>query len=446
MTIDSFITLIALVLAIDVIILLFWWRKEKGGRISQGKKLELLLIILFFAFFFSLFTFSFSFPQRTLVRWVFLIGISGFLLLIRLKKPIHLTLTLSSASVWLFVLWCYLSGTLGVTPKESLARATSFAILTLLSFHLLPTLFSGRRVLFAAVRSYFALGIIILLVSGVFFILSPGSVFIGKRFSGILLNPNTFGSLAAGLIIISLFRLFYGGKGRYYYLPLAGLLSYLLLISLSRASYLATTVGSLSLLWLIRRRNLLFYSTLVLVVFLSSYFIISGNLPPLNLDYYLRLSRTDLTTGRIAIWAHIIQAWKERPWFGVGLGGSAPDEVLTGGRRLGGLSAYFALLGETGIIGLSLFLFFLAVSLYLLYLLRLRAIALSDSQLAGYSSVSIALILAYSANSLFEGYFASVGTPITLLFFILAGAGGRAFYELKGGREGEIYLKEGEKG
>jgi O-antigen ligase len=444
--VDGLIILIVVVLILDTIILFFWWLGKKN-KIPGDKKLDIVLLLLFFAFFFALLSPSFYLPRRTFVRWAFLIGITGVLLILRIKRPFRLSVNLASGSIWLFVGWCYISGALGVTPKESLARVTSFAILTFLSFHLLPSLFSGRRVLSSAVDSYFTIGILILLVSGAYFLSSPGSVFIGRRFSGILLNPNTFGSLAAGLIIISLSRLFSGGKRRFYYLALSVFLSYLLLISLSRASYFAATFGSFSLLWLLRRKSLLFYLTLAFVVFFSCYFIISGTLPPLNLDYYLRLSQADPTTGRLAIWVHIIEAWKERPWFGVGLGGTVPDEALTGGGRLGGFSAYLALLGETGIIGLVLFLIFLSISIYLLYSVRLRALVISDRNLMSYSSAAISLILAYAANSLFEGYFSSVGTPITVLVFILVGAGGRAFYELKVvAEEKGTYLEEDKKG
>jgi O-antigen ligase len=183
---------------------------------------------------------------------------------------------------------------------------------------------------------------------------------VSAPFEGKYGEPNTFGGYLVLLLAIILGTALtrQSTPARFRWLVFAGVVTIPLLFTLSRTSWLAAIPMVLTLVALSRRRFLLL-APLALVIIFSPLLLPQSVIDRYNYTFNATMDRGDVrvagarldtsTSARLESWMVGVQAWAKRPFLGYGVAG------------FGFLDAqYFRILVETGLLGLTAFLWLLA--------------------------------------------------------------------------------------
>ncbi len=215
-------------------------------------------------------------------------------------------------------------------------------------------------------------------------------------------HPSAFGSFLFLFICLTLWKLGHA-RNRWGWLILLGLAAFLMVMSRSLTSLIMFTVFIIALiapkLNFLRLIGGILFIVLVFYLFVSTEFgheKLNAVLETPVFNQELDISRTILLSfgdgnsanWRIAQWAFLIDAWKESPFLGYGLGTSQYITYFENYAH----NDYLRFLAETGIIGFTSFMVFLGVKmLRLIKYLQSSAISSPRRKL---SSIMIAIFVA----------------------------------------------------
>jgi O-antigen ligase len=174
-------------------------------------------------------------------------------------------------------------------------------------------------------------------------------------------EPNTLGGYLVLLfaLVCGLFLYTSSPPWRYGYVVLAGIIFLTLLHTLSRTSYLAFTFMFLALTLLTRKKKLLLIGILILGIFILPHLMptkvtnrIKETFVPGRIYKPLgtRVVLDESASARVESWKWVLNRWKKRPILGYGVSGLGTID-----------SQYPLVLGETGIIGLWIFIWLMAL-------------------------------------------------------------------------------------
>jgi O-antigen ligase len=246
----------------------------------------------------------------------------------------------------------------------------------------------------------------------------------GKRFCGILGNPNQVGICAAVLLPIT-FTMWLRSMRRGRYLLLTMVVVASLAASRSRAGLVASTVGLAAALgiWLGRRRFVVVSTALGLV--LVTFGLIHEAPGREAARLYLRANPEgkpiaqliqDAGESRLERWSLTLESIRKRPFVGQGYGVHGYGRTLPGGFDFGyaAHNSYLSILQENGILGLLL--------LAPLVVGTVRRVAREDRARGPRESRHLHAALGGAAlgglvNALFESWLFSVGNLATMPFW-----------------------------
>ncbi|AFY58044.1 lipid A core-O-antigen ligase-like enyme [Rivularia sp. PCC 7116] len=202
----------------------------------------------------------------------------------------------------------------------------------------------------------------------------PAAITCNNCLNSTLGHPSTFGTFLFLFISFTLWKLGYVRERRWLWLTLLGILAFFMVMTKSLTSLIMMSVFLISLI--IPKLNLLKLIGGLLFIAMVFYLFGSTELgseklaalletPIFNQD--LDLSRTILLSfgdgnsanWRIAQWSFLIDAWKESPLLGYGLGTSKYITYFQNYAH----NDYLRFLAETGIIGFTSFMIFLGVQI-----------------------------------------------------------------------------------
>ena len=368
---------------------------------------------------------QFRIPAVEFSRWLLLLILGMFsAYLVRNKR-----FATSPVALGIGLLASYSIITSGLSYYPTISFLKSISLFLLAGFLLfippaIDILFSQISPKDFIIRMYFFLAILIVISNTFFFVLAPSSSFLAGRFRGWFMNPNGIGAIY-GIFLLPIvwfkFSEQKNGVQKFGILLLFILTLVQLLASQSRAGILA---GILSLYILfVGQKNLsmrILILGLIVIILLSIYL----ENPESNLiKQFIYRNETILDGGnRIPKWIDIWNRFLVKPILGSGLG------VTDTGQRdmfafsslnytLEKANSYLGVLEELGIIGLLIIFLSILIPIFKACWKGLIAINLPQEKS---SLILIAIIVAGLFNAIFEAWLFSVGSLISLSFWIFA--------------------------
>ena len=425
----------------------FWSRRS---YVASG------LMLLFYLL--GLFNDVFPYGKAYYVKWIIYVvfvgmwGAFNLLIAVRQKYVIY-KVPVIFASVFIFS--SLISAWLSINPVEASIRASTFILLVILGYIIIPTDDGINRAweIFIAIFTYDA---IVILAS------APGMLhpafYDEGRFMGIVSRATEMTVYAYGCLIFCYEAIVTGRKkhSRYILLGIASLL--VIILCKSRAGYLAAMIGILVVTWACLSRTtfwaicalfslLLLFSAIVLKATV-------GSIPTEEISSeVLRSSGTSLREMSNVRWYYMqraIRIFKQNPFFGIGMGTIPPDiRVATNpdlpfkssSQRVANQAGYHLLLAETGAIGLTFYFGWLFSSVYAYMRARKNFLHLGNIHTPPHFPAFLALFLAYAGHGIFEGYPSGAASFVVVRMWAISGifvlfAGGKLQEVLPGTNRG----------
>lgn len=173
------------------------------------------------------------------------------------------------------------------------------------------------------------------------------------RFEGLFSNANYAGAISAIGMMLGTY-IIRSMPGKTLWLAVAGMLALgvALFLSGSRGALLALAVGVISLVRVHARRRIVLFAIVGVAVGGIALTVMSYLIPSVGGSFNRALQGSDVSSGRLQIYADLLTRWSHMPWFGTGY---RTTELLTGPARLTGHDTYLSVLTETGIVGAAVF-------------------------------------------------------------------------------------------
>lgn len=395
---------------------------ETPGAIKRSRRAnwyELGMCILLLGAF-VLAVFETDSPLMTLfvkIKWFIYLGVIYLTFLTNLILRRFVRFNMTSVCFLSFVVFATVSSALSKQDlSDGLHRSFSFFCLFLLAFVFAWPADPARRLDLWTYATLLICGSIVYVSVAYAFI---GGSFVGSRMSGVMQNPNSFGSLAA-MMTAGCFGLLHKDQGRGAFLLKASIALGLLcvLLTQSRASLMAAVAGILSICILRRKWPLTILIVSVgCVIFAPTEYLSWRKLGSLGKREVTIRSLT--IDSRAKLWHEQIASWQEKPLLGHGLQITGRG----GAGRIGGESSYLDILGTTGILGtVPIFLGFL---FGLITLYRLGKCSESDKDghsFSLYHTPALGMVVVVLVNSFSEGFMAAVGAMQPIYVWVVLAA------------------------
>jgi O-antigen ligase len=238
-----------------------------------------------------------------------------------------------------------LSAITSISPSATLAQAGILALMAAFVGLTFWRRWSDRELIRGDMVVVFAL-VVVVELAGLVSALFQAPFAIGDygRYTGLLSNANYAGMLACVAIPLAVFV--YRRSSRWLAV-VGGVVSVVsLILSGSRGALLACAAGLVALIVFLPKRKMLMAAGGV-VAAVVVYLIAAPLLTKTVAQTFTRESQSsDVTSGRVGIWAEMIDGWLRAPLTGYGY---HTTDTLTDG--LSGHNTYLAALTETGILG-----------------------------------------------------------------------------------------------
>ncbi|PIQ85990.1 MAG: hypothetical protein COV74_06565 [Candidatus Omnitrophica bacterium CG11_big_fil_rev_8_21_14_0_20_45_26] len=331
----------------------------------------------------------------------------------------------------IFILYLFITCCFSAYPMVSLIRSLGFLAIVFFAFYFLPRQMKADKVMDTFVACVWWMSQAMVVINLLAWLgLVPAETLFRDRFQGIFDNPNGLGPWLNLSVMTSLAMASRRGAVFKCAAALSILVSlFLLFYCNSRANYLGLVIGVFVFL-LFSRKKWVWVTFIALALIFTAFYQSYYAHPIIELDWteHLRLeSRYGPTTGRIDKWIASLEAVKENPWHGTGLGAqeAVADQYSAslaeqGIERLLFDNSYLNFLYETGYAGLALFLLWLFSSLVVV---AKNCFLKQDPAHQFYSRFTIAVTLNLCTVAFFESFFGTVGNIVSLVFWVLLGLG-----------------------
>lgn len=364
--------------------------------------------------------FSLVFTSKT--RWGFLLLLAGYLLFRKVRSSGNEFVFLS---LYLYLLWCFSTAFWSEAFALSLAKIIA---LTLVIFAMVLggeswTLRQGGK---SALDYLLPTAWLAMAAAVLGFFLNPAA-FDGHYYQGFVYGSNMFGSLMGMSLPWFLWQAYLhreSQKIRYLWLMMPCLSFVFIFMSQSRAALLMAlcTLGGL-LLSASMRKGLIWLYAIIMMFVLAVWF--RPDLIQSSIKQVVFKHSDEVFSTRYSTWEESLAAANQGGWVGVGYGAA-----VGGGEWQGGLTAVgygrekgnsqLAIIEETGIIGLSLY-----IMIILSVLVRMgrsfRHARRQELRLA--VGIVLGAWIGMHAQSCFEGWWVAPGSPESVAFWALTGVG-----------------------
>jgi hypothetical protein len=298
-----------------------------------------------------------------------------------------------------------------VPDSECVLRVLSFAALFVLSNLVLFEIGTPT-----AMRSIVSAYLWIALAVCIGSIATPSRM--GTSLTGVAGNPNTLGTISAGLGIVAAGRLATDVRSSRKWILVLALAVLMTIATYSRNSVLGIGVGFGAILLHCRiRLPLLAFSVALLVPVLVGEVDVTG----FGRSFFYQGNETiwDRNSMRAADTERSFKAFRSAPYFGIGMGRTTFRGSSQAFARVGGLMGYHGLLAETGLVGFGFYgLWMLLTVVFLFRCIHITRDLVDQNTLA----IGLALFLAFAALGVFEGYPGSIGNIVTPMMAMISGA------------------------
>jgi hypothetical protein len=439
----------AFLIAASVLILvsmIYFWRRRSYA--ASG--------LMFLFYLLGLYTEMLPYAKAYYAKWIIYVGfvaIWGVFNLPKVARGKYVTYKVPLLFASLFIFSSLLSACLSTSPGEASLRASTFMLLVILGYIIIPTDDGENRArdIFVAI---FAFDTIVTLAS-VPGLLYP-AFYDSGRFMGIVSRATDMTVFAYGCLIFCYEAIVTGRKNRSWYI-LLGIASILIVILCKgRAGYLAAMVGILVVTWGCLSRRAFWAISVVFSLLLlvpPLYFkIISERIPTeeISAEVLRGSSLREMSSSRWYYMQRAIRIFKQNPFFGIGMGAIPPDIKVetnpdlpfkSSAERVANQAGYHLLLAETGAIGLTFYLGWLFSSVYAYTRARKKFLQLGNVHTPPHFPAFLALFLAYAVHGIFEGYPPSAGSFVGVRMWAISGifvlfAGGKLPEVLPGTDQG----------
>ena len=248
-------------------------------------------------------------------------------------------------------------------------------------------------------------------------------------YTGLAGNPNMLGSLMNMVIPLILWQCYRFRQQRRLlvaWLAVLAIVLVALLLSISRASIVAAAVAIIVFLFAVGiRRNALAYG-LAAIVAVGACLAIPGLVDTLEQRYVKKSAsdpEADIFASRQDVWEESYDLALKGGFLGGGFGVTIGDEDFAGGFTAVGYgrekgNSQLAIMEETGIVGLALYVAFLIV-LFRMALIPFRQSVDRNMKVMG--SLVLGALAGLTAQSLFEAWWVAPGSPEAAYFWALCG-------------------------
>jgi O-antigen ligase len=364
----------------------------------------------------------------TSTRWFFLVILALYLL----ARRRFLAGLISPFGIVLFAYcaWCLTTYTWSQLPDLSLPKAAAFSMvaLTLTSAGFWWVRERGSPKALSYLIPVAALALFAATVGGV----NGGVAQRGLEFyEGLTDNPNMLGSLLAmalPLLLWTAYKFRTQPQARWIFIALLAIASMLLLRTFSRASMLSAGMIGLGFCLSLKLRGRAFVLVLIGASLLVALVAGTAVLNTTYKDYVLKgvtEEQGGLLYTREQVWDQSYTNAVQGGWFGAGYGVTIGDTSFQGGLTAVGYgrekgNAQMAIVEETGLVGLALYLILLFVLFARLVSAHLRESNLDMKVALG---IVIGALAGLTIMSVFEAWWVSPGSAESAYFWSLAGVG-----------------------
>jgi hypothetical protein len=394
------------------------------------------LMVLFYLF--GEYNAVFPYAKAYYAKWiiyVLFVGIWGAFNLLNSGRQKYIIYKVPLIFASLFIFSSLISALLSTNPGEASIRASTFILLVIIGYSIIPTDDGITRAweIFIGIFTYDAI-VILASVPG---ILHPGFYDSG-RFMGILTRATEMTVYAYCCLIFCYEAVVTGRKnrGKYILLGMASLL--IIILCKGRAGYLSALVGILVVTWACLPRTAFWVICAMLsLLLLFSAIVLKGTLNRIPTEEIssevLRGTGTSLKEMSQIRWFYMqraIHIFKQNPFFGIGMGTiprgitveTNPDlPFQSSSQRVANQAGYHLLLAETGAIGLTFYLGWLFSSVYTYMRARKKFFQPRNIDTPSYFPAFLALFLAYAVNGIFEGYPSGAASAVVVRMWAISG-------------------------
>lgn len=327
-----------------------------------------------------------------------------------------------------YVAWCLLTSAWSEVPELSLMKSTGLALVCV-------GLFAGgqqwvARLGWERALDYLFPLLALALFAGVFgqsAIESSSELLV--LYEGLTGNPNMLGSLMNMAIPLLLWQCYRHRRARtrlILWLGMLGIVVGVLLLSVSRSSILAALVTFVVFLSVVGiRRNAILYA-LAAVVVSGTLFAVPDVYETLEQRYIRKVrpgTETEVFGSRQEVWEESYDLAIQGGMFGGGYGVTIGDTAFHGGLTAVGYgrekgNSQLAIMEETGIVGLLLYVVFLVV-LFQRASWPMRQARDRDMKVMG--ALVFGALAGQIAQSLFEAWWVAPGSPEAAYFWAMSG-------------------------
>jgi hypothetical protein len=417
--------LIAASVFILIAIIYFWYRRSYA---ASG------LIFLFYLV--GLYSDMFPYGMAYYAKWiiyVLFVGMWGAFNLPKVAREKYVIYKVPVLFASLFIFSSIISALLSNNESEASIRASTFILLIVLGYIIIPTDagIERAREIFIAI---FTVDAIVILAS------TPGllhpAFYDSGRFMGIVSRATETTVYAYSCLIICYEAIVAGRKHRNRYILLGIASLVIIILCKSRAGFVAAMGGIMVISW-VRLPRIAFWALSVafslLLGFSAIYFKATADrIPTEEISESVLRGSSFREIGGVRLFAmeRAIRIFKQNPFFGIGMG-TIPEGMRVGKerdmpfkssrQRVAGQAGYHLLLAETGAIGLTFYLGWLFSSLYACIRARKKYLMLGNGDSPPYFPIFLALFLAYAVHGIFEGYPSGAASMVAARMWVLSG-------------------------
>ncbi len=360
-------------------------------------------------------------------RWIFLA-----LLILSLLIKNRLLFGLRSpfgVAVFVYCAWCILTSMWSEVPALSIAKSIAFALVAL-SFVSAGHCWVRER------GSLNALNYLAPVTAVALFAALAGGVSVAggggaqnlEFYEGLTGNSNMLGSLicmALPLLLWNAYTHRTNPKAKWIWIALLAVAAAFLLRSYSRSSILATGMIGIGFFLSLKTRTTTFLLLLVAGALLIAAAIGTVFLDTTYHEYVLKggSEAEGITSSRRDVWQKSYENAVEGGWFGAGYGVTVGDTSFQGGLTAVGYgrekgNAQLAIVEETGVVGLGLYLILLLTLFRRLVSVFIRE-KTDDIKVA--MGIVIGGLAGFTLMAAFEAWWVAPGSPESAFFWSLAG-------------------------
>lgn len=389
-----------------------------------------LLMLLFYNL--NIFNCTFQYAIIYYVKWLIFCGIGVVLFFLTVfRKPYIINYITKKPLIYglLFIISAIISALLSENTIEALIRASSFFILISISLFVITAKdqeIRASEVLFAIYC--FDIVVVLLSLLGA----TDSSLWLAGRLVG-LLYPNATGMVvyAYSSLIVAFALLWSIDRYRWFHLLIAAGSLILIILTQSRAGYLAVICGLVCVLGLLlSRKGFLVLAYGLLLGMIAFALFATSSVSEIGQSILRGSSVEEIGGPRLYYMNRAFQHFQKNPLWGIGMG-TVPEDIVvddiperpfsSSAERVANQTGYHLLLVETGIVGLLFYLSWLLSSFYIGKSICEYLKMTDNRKLLTYYAAFLGLFVAYAAHGIFEGFPSGAGNIVAVRMWALSG-------------------------